>query len=311
MRMRVLAAFATPRSLQDLLLNKTLLSLLQERHQVRSARVRRHTVFCNLAPHPASSADILVPPCRQTPAQSSFLRGRLLMICAAKPRYTAAAAREHRRVLAPRLPTPGANVTSPLHTPREVLFEMCQRRVLLARIKGRVRQVQFCKWTTTIKGSLELLCCLTHSIIQARRCRRVTTRSRSLVSGSSRALATCPDVKGEGDTHVERCVGLHVCKLQRHCQGMLCFEVGDGVDVLLRVRVRMCVVVYICQYNAPATLSHALFSLAQRSRTPHSILPSLLPSLSPSLPPLHQACQRGRFHIDGRKLTPYRLRRDG
>ena len=80
------------------------------------------------------------------------------MICAAKPRHTAAAAREHRRVLAPRLPTPGASVTSLLHTPREVLFEMCQRRVLLARIKGEVRQVQYCKWMTTIEGSLEPLC---------------------------------------------------------------------------------------------------------------------------------------------------------
>jgi hypothetical protein len=63
---------------------------------------------------------------------------------------------------------------------------MCQRRVLLARIKGEVRQVQFCKWTTTIEGSLEPLCRLTHSIIQARRCRRVTMRSRSLVSTSNR-----------------------------------------------------------------------------------------------------------------------------
>jgi hypothetical protein len=35
---------------------------------------------------------------------------------------------------------------------------MCQRRVLLARIKGEVRQVQFCKWMTTIEGSLEPLC---------------------------------------------------------------------------------------------------------------------------------------------------------
>jgi hypothetical protein len=42
---------------------------------------------------------------------------------------------------------------------------MCQRRVLLARIEGKVRQVQFCKWTTTIKGSLEQLCRLTNSII--------------------------------------------------------------------------------------------------------------------------------------------------
>jgi hypothetical protein len=32
-----------------------------------------------------------------------------------------------------------------------------------------VRQVQFCKWITTIEGSLEPLCRLTHFIIQARR----------------------------------------------------------------------------------------------------------------------------------------------
>ncbi len=61
-------------------------------------------------------------------------------------------------------------------------------------------------------------------------------RSRSLVSSSNRALPSCPDFKGEGDTHVERCVGLHACKLQRYCQGMLCFEVGDGFDVLVQAR---------------------------------------------------------------------------
>ena len=43
---------------------------------------------------------------------------------------------------------------------------MRQRRVLLARIE-EVCHVQFCKWTTTIEGSLEPLCRLTHSIIQA------------------------------------------------------------------------------------------------------------------------------------------------
>jgi len=90
---------------------------LQKRHQLRSARVMRHTVFDSLAPLAEHSADVLVPPCRQTPAQCGFFRGHLLVICAAKPRYTAAAAREHRRVLAPRLPTPGASVTSPLHAP--------------------------------------------------------------------------------------------------------------------------------------------------------------------------------------------------
>jgi hypothetical protein len=77
------------------------------------------------------------------------------------------AAREHRRVLASRLPTPGASVTSPLHAPREVLFEMRQRRVLLASIQGEVRQVQCCPFPfiTTIEGSLEPLCRLTHPMM--------------------------------------------------------------------------------------------------------------------------------------------------
>jgi len=176
-------------------------SSLQKRHQVRSARVRRHAVLDILAPLSEYSADILVPPSRQTPAKCGFFRSHLLVICTAKPRYTAAAAREHRRIIAPRLPTPCAHVTSPLQTPREVPFQMCQRRVLLARIKhGQVRHVQFCKWLTTTQGSLEPLCRLTHSIIQARRRRRrrVTGRSRSFVSTSNRALTSCPDVKGEG-----------------------------------------------------------------------------------------------------------------
>jgi hypothetical protein len=79
------------------------------------------------------------------------------MICAAKPRYTATAAREHRCIIAPLLPTPAASVTSSLHTPRKVLFEMYQRRVVLPRLKGDVSQVQLCKFTTCIQGSLEPL----------------------------------------------------------------------------------------------------------------------------------------------------------
>jgi hypothetical protein len=108
----------------------------------------------------------LCRPALRHPPNSAFFEA--IFWCGAKPRYTAAAARERRRVLAPRLPT--ASVTSPLHTPREVLFEMYQRRFLLTRIEGEVRQVQFCKWMTTIQGSLEPLCRLTNSIIQARRC---------------------------------------------------------------------------------------------------------------------------------------------
>jgi hypothetical protein len=85
-------------------------SSLQKRHQVRSARVRHHPVFDNLAPLAQHSANILVPPCPETPAQCGFFRSHLLVICAAKPRYTAAAAREHRRVITPRLPTPKCHV---------------------------------------------------------------------------------------------------------------------------------------------------------------------------------------------------------
>ena len=89
-------------------------SSVQKRHLVRSARVRRNTVFDNLVPLAEHSADILVSPCLQIPAQCGFFRSHLLVICVAKPRYTAAAAREHGRVLALRLPTPYKNVTSPL-----------------------------------------------------------------------------------------------------------------------------------------------------------------------------------------------------
>ena len=123
--------------------------LAQKRKQLLGARVRSHSVFDNLKPIAQYSADILVPPSQQIPDQSGFLRGHLLMICAAKPRYTAAAAREHGRVLAPRLRASGVSVTSPLYTPRKVLFEICQRHVLLTRIKGEERQVQFCTWTTS------------------------------------------------------------------------------------------------------------------------------------------------------------------
>ncbi len=128
-------------------------SSLQKRQQVRSARVTRHTVFDNLAPLAEHSADILVPHCPQTPAPCGFFRSHLLVFCTAKPRYTAAAAREHRRVLASRLPTPGASVTSPLHTPREVLFEMCQRRVHWPLSKARCARCSFANGSPPSKAA--------------------------------------------------------------------------------------------------------------------------------------------------------------
>jgi len=43
---------------------------------------------------------------------------------------------------------------------------MCQRHVLLASIKGEVRQVHFCKWTISIEGCLEPLCLLVFAAFQ-------------------------------------------------------------------------------------------------------------------------------------------------
>ena len=94
------------------------------------------------------------------------------------------------------------------------------------------------------------LCRLTHSIIQARRCRRVNMRCRSLVSASSTpvresavakepavALATCPDGTGEGHTHFQRCVWLHVRETELCSHTMLCLEAGDGFHVLAQIHV--------------------------------------------------------------------------
>jgi hypothetical protein len=70
--------------------------------------------------------------------------------------------------------------------------------------------MQFCRWMTTIEGSLEPLCRLTHSIIQARRCRPVSMRFMGLGSGCRRALATGLDLKAHGHSQAERCVGLQL-----------------------------------------------------------------------------------------------------
>ena len=76
------------------------------------------------------------------------------MICAAKPRNAAASAREHLRVLAPRLVAPSTPVASPFHAPGEIGPEMRQRRVLWARIKGEAREVQARRYATQVQGIL-------------------------------------------------------------------------------------------------------------------------------------------------------------
>ena len=102
--------------------------LLQERQQVgcevSCEGVGRYTTLDNLAPFPEYSAYVLVPPHHHMPALRGFLRRQLLMICAAKPRYAAAAASEHWHVPPPLVPTSGTNGTCRLKAPRKVLFKM-------------------------------------------------------------------------------------------------------------------------------------------------------------------------------------------
>ena len=61
--------------------------------------------------------------------------------------------------------------------------------------------------------------------------------AQELVRASSWDLANSPDVKGEDDTHIHRCVRLHASKLHRCCQGVTCFVVGDSFVVLVQVHV--------------------------------------------------------------------------
>jgi hypothetical protein len=193
---------------------------------------------------------------------------------------------------------------------------MFQRRVLLARIKGEVREVQFCKFMTTIEGSVDPLCRLTESIIQAYRCRRVTMRSRSRVSTISRALRSCPDVKGEGDTNVHRCVEKHVCKLQRYCQDILCYEVGDGFIVLVQVHVASAeapvrpvlprpVAHLLCNRQALRVVLHGLAEVPQRIINVPEV-PVRLALPRPGAHPLCN-CQGLRVVIDGLGKVPKRL----
>ena len=91
------------------------------------------------------------------------------MICAAKPRYAAASAREHLRVLAPLLVAPITLVASSFHKPGEIVLEMSQRRVLWTRIKGETCEVQARRSVTQVQGSLQPPLRLAHSIITARR----------------------------------------------------------------------------------------------------------------------------------------------
>jgi hypothetical protein len=94
--------------------------------------------------------------------------------------------------------------------------------------------VQSCKFFTTTEGCLEPFCGLTHLIIQARRCRPVSMRSRGLRSASSRPLAIDPDFKPQGHSHAQRCAGLHVGKTVLGCQNMTCFVKGHSVHVLVQ-----------------------------------------------------------------------------
>ena len=182
--------------------------------------VRRHAVFDNLPP-PLSqdTTHIFVPTLQQATPRCDAFRGHLLMICAAKPRNAAAPTSKHLHVLATRLGAPSTPVASPFHTPGEIVLEMSQRRVLWARIKGKVREVQECRCVTQVQGSLQPLFRLAHSIIPACRCGRM--RSWQLRSTSSTPSHVGPDLKSERYTHAQRCLSVwapHAIAGQGTCQ---------------------------------------------------------------------------------------------
>jgi hypothetical protein len=74
---------------------------------------------------------------------------------------------QHLRIFAPLLPAPSKAVTSPLHPPGEIVLEMSERRVLLARIteKRCVRCKRAVATPPSVQGSLQPPLRLAHSII--------------------------------------------------------------------------------------------------------------------------------------------------
>ena len=121
---------------------------------------------------------------------------------------------------------------------------------------------------------------------------------------SSTALANCPDVMGEGDTHFERYVGLHVCERHRYCQGGLCFEVGDGFDVLVHVQVAstkvpVCpalprpVARLVCNCKALRVVLDCLAGVTLRlTRAPEAPVRPALPCPVPNLLAIARSCAR-------------------
>jgi hypothetical protein len=99
---------------------------------------------------------------------------------------------------------------------------------------------------------------------------------------------------------VERCVGMHVSKLQRCCHHMLCFEVGDCFDALVQVhvasaevRVRLALprpVAHLLLCNRQA-LSVVLDGLAEVPLRPIRI-PEVPVRLALSRPVAHLLCNR-------------------
>ena len=98
----------------------------------------------------------------------------------------------------------------------EIVLEMSQRRVLWARIKGELREVQVCRCVTQVQGSLQPLFRHAHSLITARRCGR--RRSWQLRSTSSTPSHIGPDLKSERYTYAQRRVCLILPDLQFLCQ---------------------------------------------------------------------------------------------
>jgi len=110
---------------------------------------------------------------------------------------------------------------------------------------------------------------------------------------------------------VERCVGMHVSKLQRCCHHMLCFEVGDCFDALVQVhvasaevRVRLALprpVAHLLLCNRQA-LSVVLDGLAEVPLRPIRI-PEVPVRLALSRPVAHLLCNRQALRLAARSCA--------
>jgi hypothetical protein len=190
---------------------------LQKGEQRGGAGLGRRALPEHAAPLGEDAADVAVPADAQAPAVLLLARRHLLVVGVAEAHDAAAAAREHRRVLAARLSAPGAAAARVVHEEREVLLELVQCRGLLSYRQGEPRHVQSGVDLPTVEGNLQPH----HGLV--------------VQCGGGRSVVRA-DLRGEDDAHAPRGVGLHVRNAQRAREAVVRAEVDEGLVVLAKPR---------------------------------------------------------------------------